>query len=219
MGPTWGPMLAPETLLSGYLMLSSVYISLCCVVVWCVVLRCVVLCCVVLCCVVAWHGIAYHIISHHIFPTNIKRKIQYISMINISNLNMIIKLSTNILTIIEISPDSYFIMSYISNQHQKTIAIHRVHINDSYFRLMTIVRWITNILTIFEISHSLEQRQMTTVTDNYFVCSTVYSGQQQRKRQSSVLLSLCEGNPWPGDSHHKVPAFRKTLLCQYVIMR
>ena len=32
--------------------------------------------------------------------------------------------------------------------------------------------------------HSLEQRQMTTVTDNSFVCSTIYSGQQQRKRQT-----------------------------------
>ena len=32
--------------------------------------------------------------------------------------------------------------------------------------------------------HSLEQRQITTVTDNSFVCSTVYSGQQQRKRQT-----------------------------------
>ena len=33
------------------------------------------------------------------------------------------------------------------------------------------------------------------ITSVLIVCSTVYSGADQRKGQNSVLLTLCEGNP------------------------
>ena len=43
--------------------------------------------------------------------------------------------------------------------------------------------------------------------------SPVCSGWRQRKRQSSALLSLCEGNPrWLVDSHHKGLMMRKVVM-------
>ena len=125
MGPTWDPpgscrpqlgrMLAPGTLISGYLMLCSVYI---------------LLCCVVLCHVMAWHGIPHHIAlyisnqhqkniarntvhindSYFQFEYDHKMKYKYFqNHRNISRLQtyFIMSLSsTSILTITEISPES-----------------------------------------------------------------------------------------------------------------
>ena len=58
--------------------------------------------------------------------------------------------------------------------------------------------------------------QITSLT---IVYSTVYSGADQRKHQSSDFTGLCAGNsPGPGNSPHKWPVTRKMFPFDDVIM-
>ena len=58
--------------------------------------------------------------------------------------------------------------------------------------------------------------QITSIT---IVYSTVYSGANQRKHQSSASLAFARGiHRWPVDSPHKGPATRKNLPFDDVIM-
>ena len=58
--------------------------------------------------------------------------------------------------------------------------------------------------------------QMTSLT---IVCSTVYSGADQRKHQSSVSLAFVRGiHRWPMNSPHKGPVTRKIFPFDDVIM-
>ena len=53
----------------------------------------------------------------------------------------------------------------------------------------------------------------------YDVCSTVYSGTERRKRQSSVSLAFLRGiHRWPVNSPHEGPVTRKMILFDDVIM-
>ena len=61
------------------------------------------------------------------------------------------------------------------------------------------------------------QSQITSLT---FVYSTVYSGANQRKHQSSVSLAFVRGIPqWPVNSPHKWPVTRNMFPFDDVIMR
>ena len=58
--------------------------------------------------------------------------------------------------------------------------------------------------------------QITSITIIY---STVYSGADRRKHQSSALLAFVRGiNRWPGNPPHKGPVTRKWFQCDDVIM-
>ena len=58
--------------------------------------------------------------------------------------------------------------------------------------------------------------QITSIT---FVYSTVYSGADQRKQQSSALLAFVRGiHRWPANSPHKWPVTRKMFPFDDVIM-
>ena len=58
--------------------------------------------------------------------------------------------------------------------------------------------------------------QITSLT---IVCSTVYSGADQRKHQSSASLAFVRGMPrWPVNSRHKGPVKRKMFPFDDVIM-
>ena len=57
------------------------------------------------------------------------------------------------------------------------------------------------------------------ITSLSIVNSTVYSGADQRKHQSSASLAFLRGNPrWPVNSPHKWPVTRKTFPFDDVIM-
>ena len=57
------------------------------------------------------------------------------------------------------------------------------------------------------------------ITSSFIVCSTVCSGADQRKHQSSVPLAFVKGiHRWPVDSPHKGPVTRKMFLFDDVIM-
>ena len=59
--------------------------------------------------------------------------------------------------------------------------------------------------------------QITSLT---IVCSTVYSGADQRKHQSSLSLAFVRGiHRWPVNSPHKGPVTRKMFPFDDVIMR
>ena len=58
--------------------------------------------------------------------------------------------------------------------------------------------------------------QITSLT---IVYSTVYSGADQRKHQSSASLAFVWGiHRWPANSPHKWPVTRKILLFDHIIM-
>ena len=57
------------------------------------------------------------------------------------------------------------------------------------------------------------------ITGGSIVCSTIYSGADQRKRQSSASLAFVRGiQRWPVDSPEKWPAARKMFPFDDVIM-
>ena len=57
------------------------------------------------------------------------------------------------------------------------------------------------------------------ITNRTTSCSTVYSGADQRKHQSSASLAFMRGiHRWPVKSPHKGPVTRKTFLFDDVIM-
>ena len=58
------------------------------------------------------------------------------------------------------------------------------------------------------------------ITSISTVCSTIYSGADQRKHQSSASLAFVGGiHRWPVNSSHKRPVTRKMLSFDDVIMR
>ena len=58
--------------------------------------------------------------------------------------------------------------------------------------------------------------QITSLT---IVYSTVYSGLDQRKHQSSASLAFVQGiHRWPVNSQHKWPVTRNMLLFRHVII-
>ena len=57
------------------------------------------------------------------------------------------------------------------------------------------------------------------ITNLTIVCSTVYSGADQRKQQSSASLAFVrEIHRWPVNSPHKGPVTRKMFPFDHVIM-
>ena len=64
--------------------------------------------------------------------------------------------------------------------------------------------------------HHDERDKITSVA---IVCSTIYSGADQRKHQTSASLAFVRGiHRWPVNSPHKVPVTRKMLPFDNVIM-
>ena len=57
------------------------------------------------------------------------------------------------------------------------------------------------------------------ITGVSIVCSTIWSGADQRKHQSSMSLAFARGiHQWSVDSPHKVPVTRKVLLFDDISM-
>ena len=76
--------------------------------------------------------------------------------------------------------------------------------------------WATSLLHYIHVIMGDMASQITSLT---IVCSTVYSGADQRKHQSSASLSFVRGiHRWPVNSLHKWPVTRKMFPFDDVIM-
>ena len=75
------------------------------------------------------------------------------------------------------------------------------------------------LLTVYHYSDVIMGAMAFQITSLAFVYSSVYSGVDQRKHQSSASLAFVRGIPrWPGNSPHKSPVNRKMLQFDDVIM-
>ena len=89
---------------------------------------------------------------------------------------------------------------------------------------MTIVRWwmiqVSRCpVTFLHYNDVIMSVMVSQITNLTIVYSTVYSGADQRKRQSSVSLAFVRGiHRWPGNSPHKGPVTRKMFPFDDVIM-
>ena len=94
----------------------------------------------------------------------------------------------------------------------------REHIQLTYFSTIAAVKWRSRTPTHYnDVIISAMASQITSLT---IVYSTVYSGADQRKHQSSASLAFVRGiHRWPVNSPHKGPAARKMFLYDDVIMQ
>ena len=75
-----------------------------------------------------------------------------------------------------------------------------------------------NVLLIFHSSDVIMEALASQISDDSIVCSTVGSGADQRRHQSSASLAFVRGlNGWPVKSSHKGPVTWKMLAFDDVI--
>ena len=91
--------------------------------------------------------------------------------------------------------------------------------------LVWIALWFSTILLVLSVPHLYSNSDVimgamaSQITSLTIVCSTVYSGADQRKYQSSASLAFVMGiHRWPVNSPHKGPVTRKMFPFDDVIM-
>ena len=73
---------------------------------------------------------------------------------------------------------------------------------------------------MFHYNDTIMSKMATLITSLTIVCSIVYSGEDQRKHQTSASLALVRRiHQWPVNSPHKGPVTRKIFPFYDVIMR
>ena len=87
-------------------------------------------------------------------------------------------------------------------------------------RSVAFCEWISSVAREWHYSDVIMSAIASQITSLAIVYSTVYSGANQRKHQSSASLAFVRGiRRWPVKSQHKGPATRKMLPFDDVIMQ
>ena len=79
--------------------------------------------------------------------------------------------------------------------------------------------WASAVLDVTRYNDTIMTAMTSHITSLTIVCSTVYSGADQRKHQSSASLAFVRGiHLWPVNSPHKGPITRKMIPFDDVVM-
>ena len=116
-------------------------------------------------------------------------------------------------------------MPYVTSQHATSVGRALGNVDFCFENNRIIPRinsvWIKYWWAIFLIHYSdvIMGAMASQITSVSVVCSTVGSGTDQRKNQSSASLALVRGiHRWPLDSPHKGPVTRKVFPFDDVII-
>ena len=107
-----------------------------------------------------------------------------------------------------------FLVMFLKNLHAKDIPYVAF--------ILGVIRRVGSLLRVPRIMHYSDvimSSMVSQITSLTIVCSTVYSGADQTKHQSSTSLAFVRGtHRWPLNSPHKGPVTRKMFSFDDVIM-
>ena len=119
------------------------------------------------------------------------------------------------------SPDSKFMgLWYVPWQlHKVLVCFVSLHGRDMWCLLWGMLRKFDQVTVHVHYTDVMMTAVASQITGVLIVCSTVCSGLDQRKHQSSASLAFVRGiHRWPMDSPHNGPVTRKTFPFNDVIM-